>query len=84
MFLILVYENEQMFIKSMFTLSEMAGGHAPCLLGAKLCPGHGSTRVCQLSSFLLGVLVWDAALSVFAGLHMAPGCLGAGLVHEVL
>lgn len=31
MVLTLVYENEQMFIKSTFTLSEKAGGHAPCV-----------------------------------------------------
>lgn len=39
---------------------------------------------CQLSSFLFDLLVWEAALCVFAGLHMVPCCLGAGLLHEVL
>lgn len=87
MVLTLVYENEQIFIKSAFTVSEKARGHALCLyrgnampwpqrpcsmpLPEQCCALAIEAPWCQLSSFLLGLLVWEAALCVCWSTHGA-------------
>lgn len=66
MILTLVHEDEQVLLKSAPALSEKAGGH-----GWRRYALAAAGPWCQPSSFLLGLLVCDAAVHLFPGLHMA-------------